>query len=187
MKPHFPTLFMVFLLSACGTTPTGNSALAPGHDRDERVHPVIDPLDTMIVMNEDTANHSYDTFHVVVADTGAVYHLLRARMVELSEQQDLDIDTMGRSFNTNKNLITLPDDDEDELYAGACFPRRFPSEHLSLEYLHFYREAAGDKTIALVTGIYGTAKEAESALGVLRQAVPQAFGFEAEVYVGCMH
>ncbi|WP_262490545.1 hypothetical protein [Hymenobacter sp. CRA2] len=35
-------------------------------------------------------------------------------------------DTLGRFFDEQKNLIRLPDDDEDELYAGDYFPRRCP-------------------------------------------------------------
>jgi len=82
---------------------------------------------------------------------------------------------MGRFYNKKKNLIALPDNDEDEIYAGDYFPRRFPSDNLSLEYLNFYQRQAAEKTIALVTGIYETEKSADSALTVLHKPEKKVF------------
>ena len=94
---------------------------------------------------------------------------------------------MGRFYNKSKNLIALPDNDKDEIYAGDYFPRRFPSDNLSLEYLNFYQRQAGKKTIALVTGIYETEKGADSALAVLHRSEKKVFKIKADIYVGCMH
>ncbi|MEZ4805298.1 MAG: hypothetical protein R2852_07405 [Bacteroidia bacterium] len=94
---------------------------------------------------------------------------------------------MGRFYNSKKDLITLPDDDEDEVYAGDYFPRRYPSGYMSLEYLDFYQRAAREKTIALVTGIFETAIEADSALSVLQSMEKKAFKIKSEMYMGCMH
>ena len=108
-------------------------------------------------------------------------------MFDLNGQLNIPIDTMGRFYNKTKNLIALPDDDEDELYAGDYFPRRFPSENLSLEYLDFYQKKAGDKTIALITGIYENEKSADSALTVLHKTEEKVFKIKADIYLGCMH
>jgi len=86
-----------------------------------------------------------------------------------------------------KNLISLTDDHEDEVYAGDYFPRRFPSEFLSLEYLSLYKENAGDKTIALLVGIYETEKAADSISNILKNREPKLFKIKTEMYVGCMH
>ena len=127
------------------------------------------------------------TFFIVVADTGHDYYSLHRKMFTLNQQLNLPVDTLGRYFNENKNLIALPDNDEDEIYAGDYFPRRFPSENLSLEYLAFYQEKATEKTIALVTGIYESEQSADSALAILKRAEPNGFKIKADVYVGCMH
>jgi hypothetical protein len=108
-------------------------------------------------------------------------------MIDLKTKSKIPIDTMGRIYNKKKNLIALPDNDKDEIYAGEYFPRRFPSENLSLEYLNFYQKQAGEKTIALVTGIYETEKSADSVLTVLRKIEPRVFKIKADIYVGCMH
>ena len=55
---------------------------------------------------------------------------------------------MERTYDKAKNLIALPDNHEDEIYAGDYLPRRYPSSTLSLEYLQFYQEAASEKSIA---------------------------------------
>ncbi|WP_439882164.1 hypothetical protein ACSX1A_03165 [Pontibacter sp. MBLB2868] len=127
------------------------------------------------------------TFYVVVADTGNSYDLLREHMLAIHRGSDLKIDTMGRSYDAAKDLIALPEDDEDELYAGDYFPRRFPSKTLSLEYLSLYQRQAGEKTIALVAGIYDRQISADSAAAVIRQLAPKAFAVNTEMFVGCLH
>ncbi len=136
----------------------------------------------LLGMNDQTA-----TYFVVVTDTGSSYHRLHEYMMALHQSASLEIDTMGRGYNKAKDLIALPEDDEDEMYAGEYFPRRFPSTNLSLEYLSLYREHAHPKTIALIAGIYGTAPEADSAASVLRKQRTGAFVLKSEIYIGCMH
>lgn len=136
---------------------------------------------------EEIADLEYATYYLVISDTGFDYSTLRSRMFDLHRKLDIPIDTMGRFYNIRKKLIALPDNDEDEMYAGDYFPRRFPSENLSLEYLSFYQKLAGEKTMALVTGIYETEKEADSALVVLHKTEKNAFKIKADIYIGCMH
>lgn len=127
----------------------------------------------------------YETYFVVIADTGNDYVALRKIMFELSDELHCEIDTMGRSFNQEKQLISLPEDDDDEMYAGDYFPRRFRSKTLSLEYLDLY---VGDKSaIALVTGIFIDEKAADSALVSTKILAPNAFKVRTEMFVGCMH
>lgn len=135
----------------------------------------------------DSSDFNNAIYYVLVADTGKDYSSLRRKMFDLRNTLKISIDTMGRIYNKKKNLIALPDNDKDEIYAGEYFPRRFPSENLSLEYLNFYQKQAGEKTIALVTGIYETEKSADSVLTVLRKIEPKVFKIKADIYVGCMH
>ncbi|ASS49640.1 MAG: hypothetical protein A3D31_01965 [Candidatus Fluviicola riflensis] len=186
MKKTLYVILTVFL-TACGTvlSDTNNEVITSTP---------IDP--TALAQNsvstdnnaaEDTLNYNYATFFVVVADTSFDYSILHKKMFDINRQLNIPIDTMGRSYNKVKNLIALPDNDEDEIYAGEYFPRRFPSENLSLEYLDFYQRQAGEKTIALVTGIYETEKSADSMLIVLQKTEKKVFKIKANIYVGCMH
>jgi hypothetical protein len=154
------------------------------HVPDEPVMPVTDSHEHNLPGDTLPDNEFY---YIVVADTGTDYFILQQKMVALHQTLKLSIDTMERFYNVKKNLIALPEDHEDKIYAGSYFPRRFPSENLSLEYLHFYEEKFNEKTIALVTGIYETAGSADSALKVLRLQARQAFKIRSLVYVGCAH
>lgn len=154
-------------------------------------------IDTMICVptkasdaerkSKNIANQDYATYFVVVADTSQDYYFLHEKMLGISRQLGYQIDTMGRSFNPEKNLIALPENSEDEIYAGDYFPRRFPSDYLSLEYLNFYKRDAGGKTMGLVTGIFEIEKSADSAVAVLYGIEKKGFKVKAEIYVGCMH
>ena len=87
---------------------------------------------------QEISDEQYMNAYIVVSDTSQNYFELRQKMLNLNEKLKTEIDTMGRGFNKKKNLICLPENDEDEIYAGDYFPRRYPSETLSLEYLIYY-------------------------------------------------
>lgn len=135
----------------------------------------------------DTYPEEYATYYVTIADTGNAYFPIRNEMLRLHQALAQPIDTMRRYYDLQKKMIVLPEDDEDELFAGDYFPRRFPSATLSLEYLTLYQKKAGEETIALVTGIYQQKASADSALAMLKKSARKAFVAKAEIYVGCIH
>ena len=63
----------------------------------------------------------------MVADTGKDYFKLRNQMFRLNQLLHISIDTMGRYYNKMKDEIVLRENDEDEIYRGEYFPRRFPT------------------------------------------------------------
>lgn len=139
------------------------------------------PTDTLSEFSE------IETFYVVVVDTSLNYAMLHKKMFDVQHAFKIEIDTMGRYYNPTKDLIVLPEDDEDELYAGDYFPRRFPSETLSLEYLSLYKKNSNDKTIAVVSGIFEQEKKADSSLKKIQKVFPKTFKLKAEMFVGCLH
>ncbi|MET0393303.1 MAG: hypothetical protein ABW019_09185 [Chitinophagaceae bacterium] len=183
---HCVTILSVLFFAACGTGESSKVASVTASAKTDTVKvlatTISAPLNDSLPGDDQMA-----TYFVVIADTGQDYPALRQEMTDLNRQFMIPIDTMGRSYNAVKNLIALPEDDEDEIYAGDYFPRRFPSENLSLEYLSVYKDGAGEKTIALVTGIYKTSKNADSARSVLQKNIPGAFVIKADLYIGCMH
>ncbi len=191
VSPKFMTRYIFFiltcLLSACGTISkdhNGVKGVSSNIDSANGLAPDAKESKDVIL---DTTEYEYATFFIVVADTSLDYSTLHNKMLDLNRKYKIPVDTMGRCFNKTKNLIALPDNDEDELYAGDYFPRRFPTESLSLEYLNFYQKQSGEKTIALVTGIYETEKSADSALSVLSASEKKVFKIKADIYLGCMH
>lgn len=185
MRTTFYILFAFFLVS-CGTSPDPDTQSA------ELESVSLDTIELQAADQEQTGEFGdeyseYATCYVVVADTGLNYHQLYSKLELISKELHIPVELSGRRYNKSKNLISLPEDDEDEIYAGEYFPRRNPSEELSLEYLNFYSEKAGEKTIALIAGIFEDEKDAKRALEKLKKSEPKAFSLKSEIYVGCMH
>lgn len=178
MKLHI-YLLSVLLLVACGTSSTDNSNSAANSNKTD----TLTTLDT----KDSLGLSDMATYFVVVADTSREYYYLQKKMAGLAPQLNLPIDTMDRYYNKEKDLIVLHDDATDEIYAGDYFPRIFPAESLSLEYLDFYKGLHIGKTIALVTGIYENESSADSALAILKKIEPSGFKMKTEICMGCMH
>ncbi len=131
----------------------------------------------------------YMNAYIVIADSSSNYFDLREKMFELSDKLQIEIDTMERGYDKYKNLICLPDNHDNEIYAGEYYPRRYPSEKLSLEYLDYY--ANGKKPtggiIILIALISDEKKTAEEGLRKIKKYERNAFIFETKIYMGCMH
>jgi len=181
-------LFLIFFasLTACATSKHKNPEEQLTSEAESDGKAPTSESDTYDP-EQNSDDYNFATYFVVIADTNTDYAVLDAEMYELQRKLEIPVDTMGRSYNADKDLIALPDDDEDEIYAGDYFPRRFPSETLSLEYLNFYLQGAGNKTIALVSGIYEKKEDADRLRSKLKKTAPKTFVVEARIYVGCMH
>lgn len=182
---HRLCLLLLLLIASC-QAPAGHKTIAPVKDTIS-----IPQADTAVRTSAatDTAvtDESMALYYIVIADTAADYDRLHRLMGQVAKQLVLPIDTMGRGYDRAKNLIALPEDDEDEIYAGDYYPRRFPGLSLSIEYMNVYHGASGEKTMALVAGICTTTTEADSLLRLLRPAAPSSFIKPATIYIGCMH
>jgi hypothetical protein len=142
-------------------------------------------MTTESVIEEDP--DEFATYYIVITDTGLNYDILLNRMLELNQVLSISIDSMGRQYNPKKNLIAMPDDSEDDIYAGEYYPRRFPSEELSIEYLSMYRNNAGEKTMALVAGIFESKEKADSTINHLKKYAPYSFITHTKMFIGCLH
>jgi len=129
----------------------------------------------------------YATFHIVCLDSGKNYSSLNKSMYSNAKINNIKIDTANRSYNKEKDLIALAEDDEDEMYAGEYYPRRFPAVYLSLEYLNYYNSTINEKTIGLIAGIFEDKSKADNLLKELNPSNPNAFVMKGKVYTGCMH
>jgi len=138
---------------------------------------------------QEISDEQYMNAYIVIADTSQNYVELRKKMFDINEKLKTEIDTMGRGFNREKNLICLPENDEDEIYAGDYFPRRYPSETLSLEYLVYYTNGKKptEGTIALVTIITDNKEKADKKLVEIKKYSDKAFIVNSQIYMGCMH
>ena len=139
-------------------------------------------------MTEEYAiDDQYANFYVVIADTGKNYYELDKKMYQISKILKMEVDTMNRYYNKDKKEIVVKETDEDEMYRGEYFPRRFPSTHLSLEHLKIYNEETDWPTMVLVGGIYESKREADSVLNLIKPQASTAHVRLSKLYVGCMH
>jgi hypothetical protein len=187
MKKSLVLIMLTIFLTACGTSSSNKN----NTEFEAKKVDTTKVLNTVVVKEskppDDSIDYNNATYYLVIADTSKNYFELQKKMFEINQKLNISIDTMGRFYNKSKNLIAFPDNDVDEIYAGDYFPRRFPSKSISLEYLDFYKRKSGEKTIALVTGIYETEKSADSALTNLNRTENKAFKIKADIYIGCMH
>lgn len=127
------------------------------------------------------------TFYMVIADTGLNYQALRRKMTGLQQQLHLEIDTLGRIYSTEKQRIIVPENDEDEMYAGDYYPRRGAGENLSIEQMDAYLNGSRPKNMGLVAGIYTDQASGDQALKKVKQQELKAFLLKADIFMGCMH
>lgn len=181
MKKQFLGVVVTGLLFSCGEPKEQKTEKPQVANADTIADSTVTATDSFV-----TGDGEYSIYYVTIADTSSNYHLLDGKMYELSKTMNKKIDTMNRHYDAKKNDIVLADDDEDEMYRGEYFPRRYPSEDLSLEYLEVYTEYPTN-AIALVAGIYEEQKAADSTLTLLKPHATKAFVLKSRVYVGCMH
>lgn len=135
----------------------------------------------------DSSDWEWGIYYVIVSDTSEDYQSLRSKMLKISEESKIKIDSLDRSFDKSKGRLVLPDNHEDEIYAGEYYPRRYDSDFLSIEYLNFYTERAGENTMAVIAGIYEDKSQADSAFLSIRQVDNKALLMRSKMYIGCMH
>lgn len=180
-------ILLALTIASCGETPLTVQASDKTDSSKTSLAPIQAAVPNDTPTQELPEEDEIQTCYVVVADTGLHYLQLREQMLGYQNTLHQQIDTMGRTYNKAKDLIALPDNHEDEIYAGDYIPRRYPSSTLSLEYLNFYQKAASEKSIAVVTGIYEDKESADSALIILRKVNPKAFVVKSDIYMGCIH
>lgn len=145
-----------------------------------------------IYENENDSIDFYSDYYLVVADKSNNYNDLQQKMYSLHNEFTIEIDTLGRYYNTKRNEIILPEDDEDEIYAGSYFPRRFESESLSIEYEYTYIENGIEPnkypaTMLLIAGMYAEKHNADSLQKSINPSHPKSYVLKSKIYMGCMH
>ena len=103
-------ILLIFFLAACDDS---QKQMARVDVVEKKSTKIVDSNDSLV--DTLTVIEDYSDYWIVIADTGLEYPQLLSRMVQLKNECNLPVDSMGRFYNKKKNLIALPDDDEDEL------------------------------------------------------------------------
>ena len=173
---------IMFLLS-CNNGPT-----TPAQKDSATNKPVITADSITNISSEQADTENYADYYVTIADTGNNYYELDKSMYLLAKSSRLTIDSSNRYYNQKRNEIILREDDEDEIYRGEYYPRRFEElPYLSLEYCDQYQQNSTHKNIALMAAICETKKTADSICSIIKPYSPKAYVIKSKLYIGCMH
>lgn len=192
MKPSVKTgVWMAQLalaLTICNSCGNENTHTGAQHAAQSDLSaPSIDTISVSQPIAADSTNDDFAIYYITIADTGQNYGPLMKEMYRLRDALHWPVDTMNRHYDRTKNKIVLAEDDEDEMYRGEYFPRRYASAFLSLEYYSTYGANSSGNNVALVGGIFETQASADSMARLLKPHAPNAFTVKASVFVGCIH
>lgn len=123
--------------------------------------------------------------YIVISDTSYSFYELEKKLTKYSLDYNLKIDMQDKTYDLHKKQICLPENHEDELYAGTYYPRRYSSEYLSIEYIQYYQEDLKKDLMGIIFLITEDKKEAQRKLKNLD--INSAYILKAKIYVGCMH
>jgi len=143
--------------------------------------------------NDSTYNEMMDfqTYHILTVTEGYSFDSLDAVSKEVAEKLDTKLDYMGRIYDPSKGIILSPDD-EDEIYKGEYFPRRFEGNSISIEMGYALADLTerlkGDRMkMVVVAGLFQERNKADSVLNILKAFFPHSQVIARDLYVGCMH
>ncbi len=155
-----------------------------------------DSLITGDVVSED----EYELNYVVAVAEGYDYDSLRQIAKQTSELLKFKFDTLDRYFNTSRKKIVLPDNYEDEIWAGDYFFRRFGDTIVSIEMSSAYIDTLTNKDesakakfytdtlkMFVFANMYDNKRQADSLVKILKPTFKQTIIIPTEIYMGCMH
>ena len=176
-------LILLMLLMSC--TNSGNTK-----EQQSNKHPEQEHIDNDVNLTENDTLDEFTseivTYWIVIADSSRSYPYLFDKMQSASSELNIEIDTMGKIYDEKKNLIKLPDDDYDDMYAGHYYPRRYLSESLSIEYCDCY-SGVESEIMVIVAGICETKSKADSIVADIGHFFGNAFTIESNIFIGCVH
>lgn len=128
-------------------------------------------------------------YYLVVVAEGAAYESLLNTAEAVAKQLQVPVDQFGRIYEPGKGIL-VPYDDEDEMYQGVYYPRRFESSAVSLEMKYAFAEEAAttdSASMLVVAGMFEQPEQAKLQLNKIKGTYPKAKVVARELYVGCMH
>lgn len=134
--------------------------------------------------NPDAENASVQMFIVTLGQSND-YKALVAKAKELSKETGIKYDDEGLVLDAKRGLI-LPDDADDDIWAGDYYPRRYNSRYLSVERSKYYLDKPKGKYV-IVGFMDMEPREGRRMLQWFKKYEPSAFFSHELFYQGCIH
>ncbi|MBX9853796.1 MAG: hypothetical protein K2X86_18785 [Cytophagaceae bacterium] len=130
-------------------------------------------------------------YHFIAVAEGLDYDSLNALAAKVADKLKTKKDYINRIYKEGKGIIVSMDD-EDEIYRGEYYPRRFQDTTVSIEMKYAFSDSTekiigNDLRMVLVAGMYEKKEDALKILDKLKKDFPRARVISNEFFVGCMH
>ena len=132
---------------------------------------------------------AWQTSYVIIAGESESYEQLDTQAAQLSKLTGIRYDNGGLIWSADKQLH-LPENSDDEIYAGSYYMRRYDEDRISLEMRDWYFDVSPDKyskKMIIVAGIFGDKKNANAQLKKIKKHFPASYIRTTRIYMGCIH
>lgn len=138
--------------------------------------------------------------YVINVAQGLNYDSLKQIAQDVSMLLHWPLDSLDRYFNINRRKIIVPENSEDEVWAGEYIFRRYGDDFVSVEMMNAYIDTETEKNakakdlfyndslqMFVCAGIFEDINAAKSVLSKVQSLFPKAQLIKTEMYMGCMH
>lgn len=187
-KIHLFTIGLLFCFWAC----------KPSVNTEKMTNNSEDSLENFYSEYDEEAN--FLLHYVVSAAHGYNYDSLRHIAQEVSMLLHWELDSLGRYYNADQKKIIVPEDSDDEVWAGEYLFRRYGEDFVSIEMQSGYIEVAVEKDdyardlfyqdttkMFVCAGIFTEEKSAKAIANKIKEICPNVSIIPSELYMGCMH
>lgn len=158
----------------------------------------VNPDDLNFEENEEFRDESELNFIISVAE-GYNYDSLKSLALQTAALLNFKFDTLGRYYHPEKGIV-VPENADDEMWAGEYFLRRMSDDIVSVEMRHAYIDTAiannelqverfsqDTSRMFVFAMMYPSKESADSLAEIIRVDFPETKVFPATIYMGCMH
>ena len=193
----FVTPFIASFTFSCGSKEEVG-VVNPNFDTMAIANVLVDSVATQDSTNEGS-DGEYQLNYIVAVEEGTNYFNLRSTALKVCKTLNVRFDTLERYYNPIKQRIVLPDDNQDDIYAGGYILRRYDDGFVSIEMRNayvdinlkdeaqqnaFYKDTTKMFVFAAMSG---NRVEADSIAKLLKKQFTGTKIIASKLYMGCMH
>jgi hypothetical protein len=194
MKRYFSSLFLLLFFVGCKNENSGNQSQAKDSVRIVSMDKSKTVSDTSMAddsegdsLDSTETDNEFQIFYLVTIAEGNNYDSLVKIAHAAAKKLNLKYDQLNRIYKPGKGII-LKEDDEDEIYRGAYFPRRLAGNFVSIEMKDaFIKSETQPMRMLVISNIFELASQADSVVKLVKNKFPSAQSVEAKLFTGCMH
>lgn len=193
MKKTFLLLSLALALLACNNSVDSSNTLTKADSI------IVKPNDSL-VEDEYELDPEYEVNYIVALTEGYNYDSLHRVALDAAELLDIKFDSLDRYYNTKRKKIILPENYEDDMWAGEYYFRRSADAFVSIEMKYMYADTLTEKNedalqkftadslkMFVFAGMSPNKATADSLARLLKPHYGKLQVFPSNIFMGCMH